>query len=633
VFSLKRSALAAGFAGLLVVAILPASAAADESDEQKVDPEIRAEVAAKGSTHFYLMFKEQADVQAAASGHKGKDRVAAVVAALQKTSAGTQSHALAKLREEQAAGHVKGFTAFWAVDAIEVEGDSKAITDLAALPEAGTLLRSSQVSLDSATSQQATAPGRSIVPAAPAGNARGGNKGARGAASPSSDPDCAGLSDDVQWNIKAVRADQVWNDFTGYGVVVGLIDTGADYRHPVIASGYAQDGETHVYSWLDTINHRDVPYDDNGHGTHTTGTVSGKCGIGVAPDAEWIMAKVFRASGPSMDFEILPAMQWMLAPGGDPGHAPEIVSNSWGGGPPINQVFRPVVQDWVAAGILPVFSNGNGGPGPATTGHPAGYPESFAVGNLDYGVYGGIKLGTSPDGPGPLIAVTGSGPPPSALTAPFHFVGEACSPVGDDLTGKIGLVARGSCPFATKHDNVKAAGAVAMIVHNNAAGAPVSMGGIPPDGIQSLAITLSDGLALRTFEGTPGATISIDPLTLLRTEPNLDPPVVATSSSRGPGLDGIVKPNVSAPGTFVLSAAPRDMFAVGFRFLSGTSMAAPHVAGTAALMLDANDNLDVADLERIIQSTCHPLGAPIPNNNTGYGTIDAFAAVQAAKGA
>ncbi|MCX8061646.1 MAG: S8 family serine peptidase [Anaerolineales bacterium] len=93
-------------------------------------------------------------------------------------------------------------------------------------------------------------------------------------------------------------------------------------------------------------------------------------------------------------------------------------------------------------------------------------------------------------------------------------------------------------------------------------------------------------------------------------------------SSRGPSSWGEVKPELSAPGVNVLSTFPGG----GYAKLDGTSMAAPHVAGIAALLLEANPNLSVDQLEQILLQTAEPLSTTIPNNTSGYGLVNAYAA-------
>jgi uncharacterized repeat protein (TIGR01451 family) len=103
---------------------------------------------------------------------------------------------------------------------------------------------------------------------------------------------------------------------------------------------------------------------------------------------------------------------------------------------------------------------------------------------------------------------------------------------------------------------------------------------------------------------------------------------VALFSSRGPSPWHKTKPEISAPGKNVLSTLPGGAYGE----LSGTSMAAPHVAGTVALMLQANPGLgtNLASLTYILTSTTVRLGSPTPNNDYGWGRLDAFNAVMAA---
>ena len=99
--------------------------------------------------------------------------------------------------------------------------------------------------------------------------------------------------------------------------------------------------------------------------------------------------------------------------------------------------------------------------------------------------------------------------------------------------------------------------------------------------------------------------------------------VIASFSSRGPSPWGETKPDVSAPGTNVRSSVPGG----GYAEYQGTSMAAPHVTGLAALLFQAQPGLSLSAAEQAMTSTAVPLGSPIPNNDYGWGRIDAYNAV------
>ncbi len=98
---------------------------------------------------------------------------------------------------------------------------------------------------------------------------------------------------------------------------------------------------------------------------------------------------------------------------------------------------------------------------------------------------------------------------------------------------------------------------------------------------------------------------------------------VAYFSSRGPSPWGEVRPHVVAPGVGVRSALPGGIYGL----MSGTSMATPHVAGLVALLRAVSPTLDITRTAYLITSTAVPLSTTVPNNDSGWGRIDAFAAV------
>jgi uncharacterized repeat protein (TIGR01451 family) len=101
---------------------------------------------------------------------------------------------------------------------------------------------------------------------------------------------------------------------------------------------------------------------------------------------------------------------------------------------------------------------------------------------------------------------------------------------------------------------------------------------------------------------------------------------VTSFSSRGPSPWGEIKPEVVAPGAQIRSTLPGGTYGT----YNGTSMAAPHVTGLVALLLQADPTLTVDDVEAILTSTAVPLGDSVPNNDTGWGRIDAYQAAAVA---
>ena len=207
-------------------------------------------------------------------------------------------------------------------------------------------------------------------------------------------------SGDPEWGVAKIRAPEAWDaGVLGQGVVVANVDTGVDFMHPALINQYrGSDGAgsfDHDYNWWDPTGIcGGEPCDNAGHGTHTMGTMVGGDGpgpfvpdIGVAPGARWIAAKGCEDFGCSEE-ALLSSGQWILAPtdlagaNPDPSKRPDIVNNSWGGGPG-DPFYLETVQAWRAAGIIPVFASGNPGPFCGEGGSPGDFLESFSAGATD----------------------------------------------------------------------------------------------------------------------------------------------------------------------------------------------------------------------------------------------------------
>jgi bacillopeptidase F (M6 metalloprotease family)/subtilisin family serine protease len=379
----------------------------------KVDPALEAALVQGGQQTFLVKLNAQADVNGAATAaHSGAvkagmspaaQRLAqstAVIQSLRQVADTGQSGLVSLVKTLAQSGAVSSFEQFWIVNAVAVTGDAKAVQKLAERPEVESITLSKTYHL------------------------LGGPTGTAA-------PQGGGSVTSIEWNIDKINAPQAWGlGIDGTGVVVANLDTGVDGTHPALARKWrGADGSDPIYSWFDAVNDNNTaPYDDHDHGTHTMGTLvgsdeSGDNQIGVAPGARWIAAKILNSAGSGTDVDILAAGQWILAPGGDPSKAPDVVSNSWGGGAALDEWLRPTIQAWRAAGIVPVFANGNTQPGQTEcfVSDPAQYPESIGVGATDINnqiagfschgpsPYGEIKPEVSAPGVGIRSSVPGGG--------------------------------------------------------------------------------------------------------------------------------------------------------------------------------------------------------------------------------
>ncbi|HEX6292737.1 MAG TPA: carboxypeptidase regulatory-like domain-containing protein [Herpetosiphonaceae bacterium] len=348
---------------MMAVFLFPLIASASQPTKPlaKIDAKVLQQATAKNETTFWVLLREQADLQPAKNIKSWKDRGTFVVERLQATAEKSQRNIRSLLR-----GRNKDFQSFWIANAIKVTADQATIKELAAQPEVQEILADEQL---------------------PVPDPIDGKEEPRLEA--------------IEWNVERIGASRVWTDFNvrGEGIVVANIDTGVLHTHPALTNQYRgrqADGTfNHNYNWHDPANAcnngRTAPCDNNGHGTHTMGTIAGDDGnanqIGVAPRVKWIAAKGCESSSCSTS-SLLSSGQWILAPTDLSGQnpradlRPNVVNNSWGGGGN-NTWYRATVQAWVAAGIFPAFSNGNSGPSCATSGSPGDYAESYSVGAFD----------------------------------------------------------------------------------------------------------------------------------------------------------------------------------------------------------------------------------------------------------
>ena len=175
------------------------------------------------------------------------------------------------------------------------------------------------------------------------------------------------------------------------------------------------------------------------------------------------------------------------------------------------------------------------------------------------------------------------------------------------MSGNIAFIERGGCDFDEKVANAEDAGAVATVVFN-IAGDPIVMTGVSGlSDIPAVMIGSADGTLLLD-EINNDQLVNLDKSLFLTVADTGN--VMATFSSRGPGpVQDILKPDVTAPGVNILAGHTPDAIATvsgeNFSFLSGTSMAAPHVAGVAALLKQGHPDWSPAAIKSALMTTAY----------------------------
>ncbi|CCI39961.1 unnamed protein product [Albugo candida] len=189
---------------------------------------------------------------------------------------------------------------------------------------------------------------------------------------------------DTKWHIEKIKVSELWNlGYNGSKVRVGVIDSGAMATHPNLKDNFLKD-----YGWLDAISSKTTPYDDYGHGTAVLSVIAGSNGIGVAPGVEWMACRACDIDG-CLEASLLRCAEFMLCPPDKNGsitncsdRAPRIINNSWNDEKG-QKYFATVLQKWIDAGIIPVFSMGNGGPSCGSVSSPSEYADAISVGAIN----------------------------------------------------------------------------------------------------------------------------------------------------------------------------------------------------------------------------------------------------------
>ena len=477
-----------------------------------------------------------------------------------------------------------------------------------------------------------------------------------------------------------IGASIVWTDpsmgYDGTGVTVAVIDSGIDYTHAMFtgnAAASAADYEANdpdvietgsfptakvVGGWdfagtaydassrnaaINTPVPDPDPLDEGGHGTHVASIIGGvfvdsvvDLGPGVAPGVTFYALKVFGKSGSTN--LVVDALEWAVDPNGDGNmsDAVDVMNLSLGASFGANYPDDPellAVEAAAEAGVLVSISSGNAGDNSYITSSPGLADSAITVAanatgfeRLPYYEYtpsGGVI--SDPEPYTPAIDISGT-----SLTAEMvdvyevsadEFLCSTDSVTANALTGKIALISRGGCSFEIKINNAKTLGAVAAIVYNNAAGTISMATGTAT--LPALSITAAQGQDL--YMADQPVSITIYSAKETSEFPGSNPNLVSEFSSRGPrGFDSILKPDITAPGEGIFAAS---MGTGNYgTSMSGTSMAAPHIAGVAALLKEADPSLTPWQAKAKMMNTADVLGsanpAPIPLQGAGVVRAD-----------
>ncbi len=495
----------------------------------------------------------------------------------------------------------------------------------------------------------------------------------------------------------------VWAEcgYTGTGMRIAIVDTGLDLDHPAFAevpeltatsltleeiadvlpnlyayrvlAQYGQEitAEDLYYSgkvpfafnysdWNLSADHSQDQQGD--HGTHVAGIaaanpVEGVDYVGMAPDAQIIVMKVFGNAGSMMD-SVVAALEDALVLNCD------VVNMSLGSSagftstnPYIDEVFGRVrEQDMILAiaagneytsGLMNSWGNHlntTSNPDNGTVSSPATYVNSTVVGSVNNSHVEGnffafgendTRVGYNDTNGIPLFSTLASYGQLEYVFVPG--LGEAADFEGIDVEGKIALISRGTITFMEKMQNAAAAGAVGVLIVNNTPGSvsnfAMDFTGVAEPIVPCVMISLENGQAMAAAEKHVITVSDVPGLV-----PDETGGQMSEFTSWGVTPDLRLLPNLSGVGGNVMSCYDNGQYGI----MSGTSMATPQVAGISALVLQylREQYPDMTDAERrvVADALLMSTAVPVVNNTTGVeasprqqgsGLVNAIGAVTA----
>ncbi|MGP5005918.1 S8 family serine peptidase [Brachybacterium tyrofermentans] len=443
---------------------------------------------------------------------------------------------------------------------------------------------------------------------------------------------------------------------TGEGVTVAVIDSGIDYNNPDLGGSGVNDekadfpgdrvvgGYDYVGDDYDSTTGIPAapdayPDDCGGHGTHVAGII-GADGevIGAAPDVDLLSYRIFGCDGTSSTDVILEAMEQSLTDGAD------VVNMSLGASFMTWQDYptAQLADSLTANGVTVVISAGNeGAAGTFSSGAPGVASDAITVASVD-NTHMRTPFGIAADGERAYAAATGGPAAPTEGELALIPAGEPGTEAAQGCTadavppaassGQALLVERGVCSFYEKALAGQEAGYDAVILYNNSPGAVnPTVEGDPAITIPVVMIGQADGAALQEAAAAGDVTWAWQEGTTV--VENATGGLVSDFSSYGLTAELELKPDIAAPGGSIWSTVPLEQGGHGAK--SGTSMAAPHVAGAAALLLQAHPALVPKDVKTAMMNTADPLtwslspdqGYLEPVHRQGAGLLDLVEAV------
>ncbi|WP_101842384.1 S8 family serine peptidase [Halobacillus sp. Marseille-P3879] len=391
--------------------------------------------------------------------------------------------------------------------------------------------------------------------------------------------------------------------YTGAGVKVGVVDTGIDYNHPDLKANFR--------GGFDVIDYDDDPMEttEEGktlHGTHVAGIIGADGDMkGVAPDVDLYAYRALGPGGMGTSVQVIAAIEEAVEDGMD------VINLSLG-----NDVNGPdwpttkAVERAIELGTTVIVAAGNAGPDTWTIGSPATSEHAITVGASALPEEQALLTIPGEDKQLPVRILQGS--KPWNLSKKYPLI-EMQGQEVEGATGKIVLMKRGGTSFAEKAQRAYQQGAEALIIMNNS-------NTLLRGSIQGLDLPIPVA-AVTKEEGEWLLEKGVKNNQWVETITKEAEHGIAPFSSRGPVTSSwSVKPDILAPGVNVVSTVPG-----GYQALQGTSMAAPHIAGAAALLKEAHPDWTPAEIKQSLMSTADLLQKqeePLPPTEQGAGYVD-----------